>query len=70
MLGAKNACELEALICAGRDDKNLEIVLNADSFTQKLIVQATKNDQGMYEPELIKADILKQIKGRSHVHES
>ena len=61
MVGWKNNCEAESLVCIGRDDKNFEVVFNADSFIQKINVEADKDDQGLYEPDIVKRALIRKI---------
>lgn len=59
--GWKNSMKADSLMCVGRDDKNFETIFNIDSFIQKVSVPATKNDQGMYEPEAVKRALISKI---------
>ena len=55
--------EAESLMCIGRDDKNIETIFNAESFVQKIEVQAQKDSQGMYDSELILDALMKKVGG-------
>ena len=63
MVGWKNSCEADSLLCVGRDDRNFETVFNADSFIQKVSVEAAKDDQGLYEPTIVKQALIRKIGG-------
>ena len=63
MVDWKNNCEADSLICVGRDDKNFETVFNADSFIRKLSVEAAKDDQGLYNPTMVKQALISKIRG-------
>ena len=66
MVGWKNNCEADSLLCIGRDDKNFETIFNADSFIKKISVGATKDGQGFYDPTVIKEALLSKIRERSN----
>ena len=66
MVGWKNNCEADSLLCIGRDDKNFETIFNADSFIKKISVGAEKDDQGLYDPAVIKQALLSKIRRRSN----
>ena len=61
MVNWKNACEADSLICIGQDDKGLETIFNADSFTQKISVEAAKDSQGLYDPNIVKPSLISKI---------
>jgi hypothetical protein len=61
MVGWKNNAEMDSLVCVGRDDHNFETVFNGDSFTQKIFVSAGKDDQGMYDPEVVKQTLISEL---------
>lgn len=58
----RNNCEADSLICVGRDDKNFEAVFNAESFMRILSVEAAKNDQGLYDPTIVKQALISKIR--------
>ena len=62
MVDWKNNCEADSLICVGRDDKNFETVFNADSFIKRLSVEAAKDDQGLYDPTIVKQALISKIR--------
>ena len=66
MVGWRNNCEADSLICVGRDDKNFETIFNADSFIKKLSVEAAKDDHGLYDPNIVKQALLSKIRGKSN----
>ena len=61
MVGWKNNCEADSFLCVGRDDKNFETIFNADSFIQKICVEAAKDDKGLYQPTVLKAALIRKI---------
>lgn len=61
MVNWKNTGEADSLLCIGRDDKNFETVFNADSFIQKVIVETTKDEQGLYDPTIVKQALIRKI---------
>ena len=63
MVDWKNNCEADSLICMGRDDENFETVFNADNFIRKLSVEAAKDDQGLYNPTMVKQALISKIRG-------
>jgi hypothetical protein len=63
MVGWKKSYEADSLLCIGRDDKNFETVFNVDSFIQKISVEATKDDQGLYDPATVKQALIRKIEG-------
>lgn len=58
----KKTNEIDSLICVGRDDKNFESVFNADSFTQKITVEAKKDKEGLYDPTEVKHALMYKIR--------
>ena len=66
MVAWKNNCEADSLICVGRDDKNFENIFNADSFIKKISVEAAKDDQGLYNPTIVKEALISKIRERSN----
>ena len=63
MVGWKNNREADSLLCIGRDDKNFETIFNTDSFIQKISVEATKDNQGLYDPTIVKQTLISKIRG-------
>ena len=60
--GQKNSKISDLLIC-GRDESNFNFVYNIDSFSRKIDVQSTKdNESGMYEPNSVKTSLLDTIR--------
>ena len=49
------------LVCIGKDEEDLDIVLNLDSFTQKVKVFGTKDDLGFWIPNTVKLELLKEL---------
>lgn len=63
MVGWKNSCEADSLVCIGRDDKNFETIFNADSFTQKITITVSKDQQGMHDEITVRDSLMRRIKG-------
>lgn len=63
MVGWKDSCEADSLVCIGRDDKNFETIFNADSFTQKITITASKDQQGMHDEIIVRDSLMRRIKG-------
>lgn len=63
MVDWKKNYAADSLVCIGRDDKNFEAVFNVDSFIQKISVEATKDDQGLYDPATVKQALIRKIEG-------
>lgn len=57
----KESIEYDQLLCVGRDDKNMEIVFNTDSFANKIDVKAQKNKNGMFLDHYVEEALVKQI---------
>lgn len=53
--------EIGSMVCVGYDDKNMEIVFNADSFANKIEVKAQKNNNGMYLKHFIEDSLIQRI---------
>lgn len=62
MVGWKNKCEADSLLCVGRDDKNFETIFNADSFIQKTSVDVSKDEQGLYDSTMVKQALIDKIR--------
>lgn len=61
MVGWKQAGSTASLICIGEDDKNFETIFNVDSFIKKINIPAKKDPQGMYDAEMIKSELIKEM---------
>lgn len=62
MAGLQVNCELESLLCVGRDDENLETIFNTNAFEKKFTLTVKKNRQGMLDPEDIKQYLITKVK--------
>ena len=58
--------EVSSLLCVGLDDKNIETIFDINSYVRKIAVDATKNDQGLYDSTAIKNALVEKIR---EVHE-
>lgn len=54
-------CELDNLICVGFNDKNMEVIFNTDSFSNKIEVKAQKNNNGMYLDHFVEESLVIQM---------
>ncbi|MCY4184734.1 MAG: hypothetical protein OXC82_07680 [Rhodobacteraceae bacterium] len=63
MVGWKSRYEADSLLCIGRDDKNFEIMFNADNFIQKVSIEANKDVNGFYDPTIVKQLLIRKIGG-------
>lgn len=54
-------CELDNLICVGRDDKNMEIIFNTDSFANRIDVKAEQNNNGMFNDQYVEEALANKI---------
>ncbi|MDA8000640.1 MAG: hypothetical protein MPK06_05440 [Alphaproteobacteria bacterium] len=50
-----------SLVCIGLDDNNHETIFNVDKFNQKYSIAVRVNDQGMYDSEFVKQEIISEI---------
>lgn len=53
--------ELSELIIRGVDNDNFSFTYNIESFIQKITIQVAKNDNGLFEPESVKDELLKLL---------
>lgn len=63
MIGWKNGCEADSLLCIGRDENGFETIFNVDSFIQKISVSATKDNEGMFIEHDVQAALISKLKG-------
>lgn len=57
----KENIEYDQLICVGRDDNNMEIVFNTDSFANKIEIKASKNVNGLFIDHGVEEALAKQL---------
>ncbi len=53
--------ELSNLVIKGTGNDDFEFVYNADSFVQKVTIQAVKNDKGTFDSDEVKNELLKAL---------
>lgn len=64
MAGWTKTSEAEALVCIGRDEKNLETIFNVDSFRQKIAVLVDKDNYGMYDENAVLTLLQLKLEGK------
>ena len=57
----KNLGTIQNLVIIGRDDQGIEQVFNEETFTQKVVISVQENEDGLYDPELIKNKLLEKL---------
>jgi hypothetical protein len=57
---SKTDSELSELVIRGVDNDNFEFVFNVDSFVRRISVTSKKNQNGKFDAELIKLELLKK----------
>lgn len=61
LIQSKSDFKLNELVIRGIDNENFGFVFNVDSFVQRISFPAKKNDNGKFDAELIKQDLLKRL---------
>ena len=61
MVNWKDKCEADSLLCVGLDDKNFEMVFNAESFIQKINVDVKKGKQELYDPIVVQQALIEKL---------
>ncbi len=61
MVRWKQESEVKSLTCIGEDDQNFESVFNVDTFTQKVIVEVAKDEDGFHDPNEVKQKLIERI---------
>ena len=67
---AKNGI-LNRFVCVGKDDNGIETIFNTDNFTQKIIANVNKLENGLYLPSDVRFEIIHELdKGHTNVQEA
>ena len=54
--------EIDSLVCIGKNDNDMELVFNIESYTQTVFVDVIQNNLGLYDVEEVKNNIIQKIK--------
>ncbi len=57
----KEADSLKDLIICGSDENDFEIIFNNDTFSKKIEVKNTKDENGKYISDEVKINLLKEM---------
>ncbi|EAK0297746.1 hypothetical protein XJ97_01545 [Campylobacter upsaliensis] len=60
----KEKQEIDKMICIGKDDKGIEKIFNLDTYLKKIQIVATKNENEMYNPQVIKENLLEKLNAK------
>ncbi|WP_299328586.1 hypothetical protein [uncultured Helicobacter sp.] len=60
----KEKQEIDKMICIGKDDKGVEKLFNLDTYLKKIQIVATKNENEMYNPQVIKENLLEKLNAK------
>jgi hypothetical protein len=55
---SKQEHKIEKLVICGLDESGLETIYNVDSFTNQIFINCRKNNEGIYEHEAIKNELI------------
>lgn len=58
---SRNEQQIDKLVICGLDESGLETIYNVDTFTSQISIFCVKNNEGVYEHEIIKNEIIKNI---------
>ena len=53
--------EIDRMICVGKDDKGVEKIFNLDTYLKKIKIPIQKDENEMYDAEIIKKYLLEQL---------
>ncbi len=59
LIESKSNSELQELVIRGIDNDDFHFVFNVDSFVQTILVTSTKNDNGKFDTDSVKQELLK-----------
>jgi hypothetical protein len=69
LIQSKNDSELNELVIRGVDNDNFGFVFNVDSFVQRISLSSKKNENGKFDAELIKRELLNRNRFLASVNE-
>jgi hypothetical protein len=61
LIQSKSKFELNELVIRGIDNDNFGFVFNVDSFVQRITLSSKKNENGKFDADLIKQELLKRL---------
>jgi len=61
LIKAKEDEELKNLVIKGVDNEGFGVVYNIDAFSKKIKIKVKKEENGKYNPEIIKENLLKEL---------
>jgi hypothetical protein len=60
----KNDGCIRSLVCIGRDDKGFETIFNTDTFSQKIEINVSQNDEKLFDESEVKDKLIEEIAQR------
>lgn len=63
----KDNLEIESLVVIGEDDNNVKSMFNIENYIQIAKIDASKNENGMYDENVIKNNLILKIKENENV---
>lgn len=61
LLESKSKYEIDSLIIQGTDENDFNFIFNVESFTQKISINVDKEDNGKFDSEKVKNNLLNEI---------
>jgi len=61
LINSKSNSELNELVIRGIDNDNFGFVFNVESFVQKIFVTCRKNDNGKFDADSVKQELIKRL---------
>ena len=61
LIDSKKGSKLKDLIIQGTDESDFNFIFNVDSFVRKIEVQCEKENNGKYNPESVRKQLIKAI---------
>lgn len=55
--------EIKTLVCVGRDDRGFESIFKVRNFVQKVAIDATKDENGVYDEGSVRKSLIAEIDG-------
>lgn len=60
--GERRYGNIKRFVCAGRDEQGLETVFNADTFTRKVRLKVNKGDNGLFDKNEVREELMTKLK--------
>ena len=63
LFNARKKNMVDSMVCKGVDDSNFEQIFNASTFTQKVSIEVSKDEQGVYNADAVRRALREKVIG-------